>query len=71
MKCHGVVIIELKQKRRATGARTSLHSHCFNLYYSYLISYNLFTVENFPGVDFKGQKKRRKLLCCVHVLNKT
>ena len=62
MKTHCVVIKELKQKRRATGAKTSLNSHCFNLYYCYLISYNLFTVGEFCGVDFKGQKKRRKIV---------
>ena len=52
-----------------------MHSHCFKLHQSYLISFNLsnvgeiFWFESERTVS-KFRKRKRKFLCCAHLLNK-
>ena len=53
-----------------------MNSCCLKLYRAYSISFSLSNVGNFLGVEFwrtvpKFKKRKRKLLSCVPVLNKT
>ena len=62
MKCHCVIIIELKQKDGQRERKRHLIravSVVVTLIYFHTICLLL---GNFPGVDFKGQKKRRKIV---------